>query len=1702
MNRVNFFYIVLAAFAFAAPCAAMAEARKGNCWRLAEELNVPTENKDVQLIREWVEYDVDGETVGEWMDDGSMGVYWYRASLTRGSDYVLWLANNEEELEFEFDGDNAIEFALYGSETASATNSYWYIRAEDWHEDLTNATYDVYFKITDYEAPGSRKCKLNLFEASIANYATAGSKLNPIAIDISSPSSASAVDPGVINAQEIKGECRFRATLQKDVPVTFTATPAEGDTIESLDFELPDSFEGNVEPLYYSDPATDTYALKLTSDTNTTVVLTMAADNLAGATLSWRGNTIGDIGFRSTSQTVQDTIGKAVMTVTRSSNDYAERIRWATVRNTAEPGIDYVPASGEISFEADGDWTADIVVDILPGAQIDGSQRVFAVRLDSVESSALNKDEYSPTPSPNVSYVFIEPTAQGEPAAKLPEAVNEDADTPLAAGTFMGVLSGEITATVSVTSGQDGSLHAAVDTGDGSREFSGQAGEVSSESTIGGITWTSLASIRLPDGTVADLADAPGGAARLSGSIYVEEDGTAVEKFFSCALYRVESQLDSYTLGRMRDKAGRYTVALSGEIGDSQQVVGGYLTVEIGGNSAVTISGALPGFTIEAFTATAFDTDAGLAIPFVCRQNGEVLSGTLLTGDCGCELAWQHEGETVTLSVHAEKYDYWTLLDRLYAKWSLCADAETGALGGLQLIASDGGLSMFGDNVTVGLIRESGVLAIGYKDASFKGVLLNENMENGTDGAFGMIDDGSPVALRLAAYEPEQEVEEASATVIVTFDTDGGGASGLDAMECETGTTLFLPSVVPVRVGYSFAGWLHDEMRQIYASAEEISAPPSDTTLTALWSDASIGSALDSELPFFLTPETSWGSAVDASAVGGSLLRAENIGPGKSVDVFAFVEGSGLVSFRWGVVRRSSKTLAQESNVGKDALTFYVDGEAVAVISNQTSLAVCDVEVSGQGLHKISWRYTTEDKTITLMSENGSASVDCVDWQPDSLNMAEIVFDPGEGGSVYPASRRVEIGGPVGALPVPECAGKGFVRWVNSTTGKAVDATTLMPYGGLTLKAVWGVAVSFDAGGAIGSVPAISAETGDPVELPTADGLSKENFDFVGWSDGSGIHAPGYLYYAVTNTTLTALWADATYRLALKTDLAVETTSCVIDTSEGTDGKCVKSSVSSKGAKATISTAVGGAGTVAFRWKLVMSTAIPSAATNDRIDFYVDDGSEPVLSLSAATDWTDAEYEILDAGSHTLRWVYTATTNGTYIAAGKYGSGYLDMVEWTPAGRAITVTFDPNGGSCDELSRQVVTNGVLKTLPVPEKPGFGFVGWYLGEEQVMTGDRIGEEDLTLVARWGLLPVSVTFDAGGASGDVPESQNVVPSTSFQLPAADGLTKTDCVFAGWSDGSGLYMASEDYQVTVDVVFTATWRNAKYEAALDCTYLAFSSENDAIWTSHEDSSAVGGTSLAVASPTKGLVAELSAVAETGGVVSFSWFLAQAKDIYGKTGNDSIEFLVDDEVKCSLAATVSAYVKTEEVKVSAGQKLMWRYNAFTSAVNEKALKTKPVARLDNVVWTPAVPVDFSDAVVTDSTTPGDLGITNGAFSAETAGSDGLKKLVAWAKENGITVAEVNGMEFSESGEATDGLTEAYLLDCAVADIQDAKELFRINSFSAGADGSFSIDPADGDAFGNGTVELRYADTPKGPFSAERPAESGKLFIRLYLVR
>lgn len=67
-----------------------------------------------------------------------------------------------------------------------------------------------------------------------------------------------------------------------------------------------------------------------------------------------------------------------------------------------------------------------------------------------------------------------------------------------------------------------------------------------------------------------------------------------------------------------------------------------------------------------------------------------------------------------------------------------------------------------------------------------------------------------------------------------------------------------------------------------------------------------------------------------------------------------------------------------------------------------------------------------------------------------------------------------------------------------------------------------------------------------------------------------------------------------------------------------------------------------------------------------------------------------------------------------------------------------TLTFDANGGSCEESSRSILQGEKMGTLPTPTREHCEFTGWYTAKEG---GDRVTEEtvmsgsDLTVYAHW-------------------------------------------------------------------------------------------------------------------------------------------------------------------------------------------------------------------------------------------------------------------------------------------------------------------------------------------------------------------------------
>lgn len=134
-------------------------------------------------------------------------------------------------------------------------------------------------------------------------------------------------------------------------------------------------------------------------------------------------------------------------------------------------------------------------------------------------------------------------------------------------------------------------------------------------------------------------------------------------------------------------------------------------------------------------------------------------------------------------------------------------------------------------------------------------------------------------------------------------------------------------------------------------------------------------------------------------------------------------------------------------------------------------------------------------------------------------------------------------------------------------------------------------------------------------------------------------------------------------------------------------------------------------------------------------------------------------------------------------------------------------------------------------------------------------------------------------------------------------------------------------------------------------------------------------------------------------------------------------------------------------------------------------------------------------DTQITDAIRPVDLGLVAGGFAESATTTAELRKLSKWAGANGVRYAgaDVNAMAFDESGNPDTDFTTAYLLDCAVGDLDAKKAAFRFTEFTPGTVPSI-------DATGlNGRVSVWGADDLSGEWE---PATADHRFYRATLVR
>jgi len=158
---------------------------------------------------------------------------------------------------------------------------------------------------------------------------------------------------------------------------------------------------------------------------------------------------------------------------------------------------------------------------------------------------------------------------------------------------------------------------------------------------------------------------------------------------------------------------------------------------------------------------------------------------------------------------------------------------------------------------------------------------------------------------------------------------------------------------------------------------------------------------------------------------------------------------------------------------------------------------------------------------------------------------------------------------------------------------------------------------------------------------------------------------------------------------------------------------------------------------------------------------------------------------------------------------------------WIYTGVHHTITFDANGGTVDPPTEETDVGGILQDLPMPERDGYAFTGWYTektGGTTVSTST-VFNSAATVYAQWILKTKSmytVTFNAHGGivtpnSGTTGEDGKLL--MPLPMPVREGYA-----FMGWY--------TEDDSVTASTVFRenttvhATWNIIHYTITFDAT------------------------------------------------------------------------------------------------------------------------------------------------------------------------------------------------------------------------------------------------------------------------------------------
>nr|MCR5591227.1 InlB B-repeat-containing protein [Lachnospiraceae bacterium] len=156
-----------------------------------------------------------------------------------------------------------------------------------------------------------------------------------------------------------------------------------------------------------------------------------------------------------------------------------------------------------------------------------------------------------------------------------------------------------------------------------------------------------------------------------------------------------------------------------------------------------------------------------------------------------------------------------------------------------------------------------------------------------------------------------------------------------------------------------------------------------------------------------------------------------------------------------------------------------------------------------------------------------------------------------------------------------------------------------------------------------------------------------------------------------------------------------------------------------------------------------------------------------------------------------------------------------------------TVTYDPDGGTISEPSKEVTFGSKYGKLPTPVKNGYTFAGWFTaktGGVQVKADTLVSSDNLDvnagthcLYARWNAKTITVSLDAG--EGTCSKKNLTVTFAGKYTNLPDATPPDGMEFVGWfTDGNTNITADSTVTIALNHTLTARYRGDEVIVTFD--------------------------------------------------------------------------------------------------------------------------------------------------------------------------------------------------------------------------------------------------------------------------------------------